>query len=175
MRELRPVAVVAALVAALAGCADEPAPVADGVAPATGACEQAQRVQVQGGSHLLGDAEPPVPYSTDPPTSGWHRSGIGSAPGAYADPLSGPEQVSVLERGGVVLAFDPDLDGAERGALLELAGQVDGDLVVTPHTGPLPTPVTLTAWGVLQRCGLVTAADVTSFAAVHEGRVVDPD
>lgn len=172
---LRPrlLAACLALVAAATACADAADP--DAVAPATERCEPAQRVRLQGGSHLLGAAEPPVPYTTDPPTSGWHRSGIGTAPGAYVDPLPLPEQVSVLERGGVVVAFDPSIDGAERGALLELAGEVGGDLVVTPHTGPLPTPVSLTAWGVLQRCELVTADDVASFTAVHEGRVVDPD
>ncbi len=40
-----------------------------------GACAPVETVEIQGGAHLLGDREPPVPYNSTPPTSGWHASG----------------------------------------------------------------------------------------------------
>lgn len=60
------------------------------------------------GSHLLGDRQPPVPYSSTPPTSGWHASGL--TPIAV-HPLSEPQQVSVLEAGAVVVTYHELPDG----------------------------------------------------------------
>lgn len=152
----------------LAGCASDGGAA---TAAATDTCQAAEQQPVQGGSHLIGDADPPVPWSTDPPTSGWHGTGAGFPAGAYAEAVPESEQVAVLERGGVVVAFDPGLDPETAGSLLELAAQVDGDVVVTPHVRALPTPVALTAWGVLQRCDVVAASDVAAFVEVHAGLV----
>ena len=146
-----------AVVLLLGGCSAE-AEVAAG-------CDPVERPQVQEGSHLLGDQAPPVPYSSVPPTSGWHRSGRPPDPGAYVEPLPDPALVSVLEQGGVVVAHQPDLSDAVVGALQRLPAEVD-DVVVTPHDR-LPSPITLTAWGVLQRCDEVTAQDVAAFRDEH--------
>lgn len=159
------VRVLLCLVVLAAGCAD-PAPDLDAMT-LSDACAAPEPQTVQGGSHLLGDTEPPVPYLSDPGTSGWHASGGGPASGSYAGALGEPEQVAVLERGGVVVAFDPGLAPSDAGALLELGAGLDPDLdvVVTPHVRPLPTAVTLTGWGVLARCSTaVTADDVRAFA-----------
>ncbi len=60
---------------------------------------------------LIGDQGPPVPYSSSPPTSGWHASGAFSiAVHRPGDPLSEPMQVSVLGAGGVVVAYRDLLD-----------------------------------------------------------------
>lgn len=167
MRRSAAAALALAALLTACGCGDD----VDALAPATDACAAAERQTVQGGSHLIGDAAPPVPWSSDPPTSGWHATGAGFPAGAYAEAVPESEQVAVLERGGVVVAFDPDLDPRTAGTLLELAGQVDGDVVVTPHVRGLPTPVSLTAWGVLQRCDVVGVADVAAFVEVHAGLV----
>jgi len=167
----RSTVVVLALGVLLGACSSGAQQDDDALAPQTQACAAAQRQTVQGGSHLIGAAAPPVPWSSDPPTSGWHATGAGFPAGAYAEPVPESEQVAVLERGGVVVAFDPGLEPSTAGTLLELAGQVDGDVVITPHVRGLPTPVTLTAWGVLQRCEVVDSADVAAFAEVHAGLV----
>lgn len=141
----------------LAGCAPEQY-VAAG-------CDPVERPRVQEGSHLIGAAEPPVPYSSVPPTSGWHSSGRPPEPGAYVDPLPDPVLVSALEQGSVVVAHQPDLAGEVVGALQRLPAEVDG-VVVTPRQD-LPSAITLTAWGVLQRCDEVTAEDVAAFRDEH--------
>lgn len=132
---------------------------------AAAACDPVVRPQLQEGSHLIGAAEPPVPYSSSPPTSGWHSSGRPLDAGSYLDEVSGPQQVRVLEQGGIVLAYDPTLPPDTVDTYLRLPGEVDG-VVVTPYADA-EAPVTLTAWGVLQRCESVTAADVAAFRDAH--------
>ncbi len=146
--------------AVLAGCATtggDPSAAAD--------CDPVERPQLQEGSHLLGDQEPPVPYSSSPPTSGWHSSGRPLDAGTYLEEVSGPQQVRVLEQGGIVVAYDPTLPAATVEEVQRLPEEVDG-LVVTPYAAAT-SPVTLTAWGVLQRCDAVTVADVAAFRDEH--------
>ena len=66
----------------------------------------------------------------------------------------------------VVVAYDPDLPDDSIGALNQLAGEVE-DVVVTPHPEDMGSPITLTAYGVLQRCESVTAPDVAAFRDAH--------
>jgi hypothetical protein len=149
---------LAACLLLLAGCTG-------GGGPTLAGCDPLEQPQLQEGSHLLGDQAPPVPYSSSPPTSGWHSSGRPLDPGTYVDEISGPQLVRVLEQGGIVLAHDPDLPPDVLDTLQRLPSEVDG-LVVTPW-GDARAPVTLTAWGVLQRCDTVTAGDVAAFRDAH--------
>ncbi len=158
---LRTACLALAMLVGLVGCTSDPS---DPVVAAD--CEPPEEQQLQEGSHLLGDHEPPVPYTSTPPTSGWHSSGRPLDPGAYTEPVSEPQQVRVLEQGGVVVAYDPSLSDDDVGQLQRIAGEVDR-VVVTPYEPAMPTPVTLTAWGVLQRCQSVTAADVAAFRDAH--------
>lgn len=151
-------ALTAACALVLVGCGDDALVAAD--------CAPAEPQQRQEGSHLLGGQAPPVPYSSVPPTSGWHSSGQPPAPGAYAEPVPEPDQVSVLETGGVVVAYDPDLPDDVVAALQQVPTEVDG-VVVTPYDAEMPRPIALTAWGVLQRCDAVTAQDVAAFHDEH--------
>lgn len=149
---------VALTAALLTSCTSAAAPTAAG-------CEPVQRPQLQEGSHLIGDAAPPVPYSSSPPTSGWHASGRPIDFAAYVEPVSEPDQVQALEQGGVVVAYDPALPDDQVGGLNLIPGEVDR-VVVTPYPDA-PAPVTMTAWGVLQACDAVTAADVAAFRDAH--------
>lgn len=165
-------AALAATTLLAAGCGGDvgadaertPAPVVEGCAPE-------ERPPLQAGSHLIGDTDPPVPYSSVPPTSGWHASGAPS-PGVHEEPLRDPEIVALLERGQVVAVYDPDaLDDDAIARLEELATTAhDGRLNVTPANTEVPAPLTLTAWGVLQRCKGVSAEAVTTFVLAHHGR-----
>ena len=148
------------------GCAQQPAPAAS--PGATGRCEAAEPQPVQHGSHLVGDAEPPVPYSTTPPTSGWHASG--SVPVAVQParrPLSEPELVSVLEAGGVVVSHR----GLDRSQRRRLAAHVrrrwPGRVSVTGYDQLADGQVVFTAWGVLQRCDGVDLAALDAFAEAY--------
>lgn len=170
-------ATIAATAALLAGCGGEAgtgstgAPVGAASAEASGACAAEEHPPLQAGSHLIGDAEPPVPYSSVPPTSGWHASGVPD-PGVHTEPLTDPAIVSLLEIGLVVAVYDPErLDADGVADLAELATSSHaGRLNVAPSAVPLPTALTLTAWGVLQRCDEVAPDAVTTFVLSHYGQ-----
>lgn len=140
--------------------------------PPEGGCAPEERVAEQSGGHLVGDAEPTQPYNSVPPTSGWHSAG---APryGVHTaeDPLSEPEQVTVLELGGIVLTYH-EVEEQQRAALEAFAAQHD-KVAVTPYDKLQPGEVAMTAWGVLRRCDGLDRQVVERFIDVHEGRGAD--
>ena len=146
----------------LAGCTTgEPD---TGTPTATARCDEPELPPLQYGSHLLGDAEPPVPYSSSPPTSGWHASGaIPIAVGALTD----PQQVSVLESGAVVISHGP-LPAGDRTTLEDLAtGAYDGRIALTPYDDLQQDEVVLAGWGVLQRCDGLDVDAIETFVATY--------
>lgn len=150
---------LAALVAAalLVGCGD---------AGGTAVCGPVEHPELQGGGHLIGDHEPPVPYSSTPGTSGFHAAGTprtGVFDGDQA--LREPELVTALEVGQVVAAYDPDrLPSEEVAELEELAtGGLSGQLTVTPFDGDMGAALTLNAWGTRRPCSSVDPGAVQAF------------
>jgi hypothetical protein len=138
-------------------------------APSTTArCDAVQNPPLQAGEHLIGRRPPPVPYSSTPPTSGWHASGAFEiAIVAPERPLAEPQQVSVLEAGGVVVTYNA-LPGADRRQLeRHVRERYDGRVAVTAYD-PLPSGhVAFTAWGALQRCDAVDLAALDAFASTY--------
>lgn len=170
----RRAAVAAMAAASLTACsAAEPAaaPASQAVAgPASGggSCGSVETPALQGGSHLLGDQPPPVPYASTPPTSGWHSSGAFSiGVRGPSEALSEPEQVSVLEAGGVVATYR-DLSEGDRGALEEAATMAHaGRVAVTPYDRLQEGEVAFTAWGALQRCDGLDLGALASFVDTY--------
>jgi hypothetical protein len=130
------------------------------------ACGDVQTVPVQGGEHLIGDQEPPVPYTTTPPTSGWHTSGAFQIE-VFEEPISEPQQVSVLEAGAVVVSHH-ELDDADRQSIEDLVrDDFDGRAAVTPYDALEPGQVALTAWATLQLCEGVDLDAIAAFIDEH--------
>lgn len=170
MRRLWPVVVLAVL---LPACSD----VSGGATPSPTAsidmtgCGPVEQVPIQGEGHLVGFQEPPVPYNSAPPTSGWHTSGevpIEITPDG--EPLTEPQQVTVLELGGVVVTFSQlpadDLDTLT--ALLE--ERFAGQAALTRYDKLPAGEIALTSWGVLQRCTELNAEAVAAFVTQHAQR-----
>ncbi len=107
----------------------------------------------------------PVTYRTDPPTSGPHT---GTAPrGALDEAIPGPVQVAVLERGDVLVQYDPGLGDDEIAFLHDLAG----DRVVTAPNDALPAPVVATAWQWKLLCEGIDLDAIDRFVADRAGTV----
>lgn len=155
------------LVAACADQAPQPAPDTAG----SDVCGPVEEPPLQSGSHLIGDQQPPVPYSSTPPTSGWHAAGaVEITVHPPDDPLPEPEQVSVLEAGGIVASYR-DIGEEERTRLEDHVRQHhDGTVAVTPYEQLEPGQVAFTAWGTLQRCTGLDLAAFDAFVAVHVGK-----
>ncbi|HWB70640.1 MAG TPA: DUF3105 domain-containing protein [Egibacteraceae bacterium] len=159
------VSLAVAALYAIAACAGP------GAAPAD-LCGPVKHPPLQGGGHLVGGQEPPVPYSSIPPTSGWHVSAPDDIATRPADrPLSEPQQVGVLEAGGVVISHH-DLPAAQLTALERLVrSRFPGRAAVTSYDKLAPGEVAMTAWGVLQRCRGLDLARVEDFVHDHaDGR-----
>ncbi len=128
------------------------------------ACDGTERPRLQAGSHLIRGGDPPVPYSSRPPTSGWHASGRIAVDVRNADdPLTEPEQVSVLEAGGVVVAHGT-LRAEQAAALAEhVAERHAGRVAVTPYAPLAEGEVAFAGWGVVQRCARLDLAALDRF------------
>lgn len=173
IRALRPwlaIAGVAALLAltALVTSGGQPASLVNRLAQGSGSCAPEELPRQQLGSHLIGDRRPPVPYSSTPPTSGWHASGsfaIGISP--PDQPLSEAQQVSVLEVGGVVVTYHqlPEVDRRQLEA--HVRDRFPDRVAVTSYDKLGPGQVAFTAWGVLQRCDTLDLSVLESFVAAH--------
>lgn len=133
------------------------------------ACGPAVTPPMQDGGHLIGDTAPPVPYSSSPPTSGWHASGAPRL-GFFApdDPLTEPQIVSALEAGHTVVAYDPArLDAAVIAEIETLVtARFDGEVTATPYADA-DDPIALAAWGTLRGCGSLDASTIETFVAEH--------
>lgn len=166
---------LALVTALLVACDDaDPPPSGQGTGSdqAADACDGETHPPREDGGHLLGNQEPPVPYRSTPPTSGWHTSSRTAAAVQPPDePLSEPRQVSVLETGGVVVTYH-ELAAAERTALEDHVREHHaGTVAVTPY-GKLETgEVVFTAWGVRQRCDGVDTDALDAFVAAHAEEV----
>lgn len=173
----------AVVVVALGACTSQtatstPAPTPTGTSSTTaassgpGGCAAVEYPTVQLSSHMVGDAEPPGPFSSVPPTSGWHTTSVLAA-GLAAQPLRDAEIVSALENGIVVLAIASDIDDpADPDVLDDLVAQFPDRLLVTTYDTPMQTAVALLTWGRLQRCDTVDPGAVTTFVLTER---VAPD
>lgn len=162
-----------AVAALTAACTPDGPPSADASeAPAaTDDCAAVETVPVQGEEHLVGDQEPPVPYNSTPPTSGWHTStdvAIVTAPDD--EPLTEPEHVTVLELGGIVVSHN-GLAADDQEALEALiAEKFAGQAAATRYDKLAQGEVAMTAWGKLQRCEALDLEAVERFVEAYAQR-----
>lgn len=165
----RPLVALVAAAALATACGD-----AEVAATTTAACDEPVHPPMQGGSHLIGDASPPVPYSSNPPASGWHASGALPPPGVYETSIPDPQLVSLVEQGRVVVTHRDPLTPPELATATDLIAEVDG-LVTTRHElDPADPPFALVAWGVVQRCDELVGDDVATFARAYGGTDREP-
>lgn len=153
----------------VAGVAVGCAPAGEGgEATASDLCDAPQTPTLQEGQHLIGDREPPVPYSSTPPTSGWHSSGqVDIAVRPPDDVLTEPQQVSVLEAGGVVVTYNGISEGDRAALETHVSREYPGRVAVSAYDKLDAGEVAFAGWGVLQRCEGLDLQALDRFAAAH--------
>ena len=115
------------------------------------------------GVHVIASA--PVTYASEPPTSGPHAPG--PELGVYERTLTGPEQVGVLERGDVVVQYDPDL---VQGSLAARFSQEVGATTVVFPAPELGERMVVTAWRVRMTCADLDPSAVAEFVEEFGGQ-----
>lgn len=156
----------AVLVASCGSGSEKPEPPAQSTAGGGKGCAGVivDPLDPRGNHHLLPGAPAPS-YATDPPTSGPHDAGDPVA-GLQEELLSGPMQVTVLETGGIVVQFRPELPAADREKLVGLAGK---KVVVAPNPS-LPSRVIATAWRRRLACETLDLGAIRNFIADRKGK-----
>lgn len=140
-------------------------------------CGAVEETVDAGHHHLVGDAKPPTGYATEPPTSGWHYRGrdrIVTGVRDPDDPLTEPEQVSVLAVGGVVVSYHEVSEDARRG-LAEFVTAHEDRVALTPYDRLEPGQVALTAWRTRQLCAGFDETAASSFVDEHAAGKLDFD
>lgn len=135
-----------------------------------------ERIPDMGVSLHLPNAEdiPPVPYNSNPPTSGYHW-GSGTAPWGILNELV-PDTLTVhnIEHGGVVIHYRQGLDQPTLDQLTGVARsllQENPCVVMVPRPADqIDTPIVLTAWNYLLRLETVDEAAIREFFNAHIGR-----
>jgi hypothetical protein len=122
----------------------------------------------QGNLHLQTEADPHVPYNSDPPTSGPHLPYI--APwGVHTSPIVKELQIHNLEDGGVVVQYScpagcPDLVDK----LAAIVKGYDHQVVLAPYPG-LKNRIALTAWTRLDAFDEFDEARIVRFIRAYRG------
>jgi hypothetical protein len=125
--------------------------------------------------HLQTPDDPlPVPYSTNPPTSGYHWGG-GVAPwGVQTRPISDTITVHNIEHGGVIIHYRQDLDQATVAQLSELARTLQRRnpcIIMEPRAANnIDSPIILTAWNYMLKLDSFDSARITKFYEARVGR-----
>lgn len=114
--------------------------------------------------HIIDD-DIEVEYGSDPPTSGPHKPSPPDT-GAVDRVLTRPVQIGILERGDILIQYDPTLSDAERAELEALAG---ARVVVAPNPD-LPAAVVATGWVYKQTCPSVDLPTLEDFVATRVGQ-----
>jgi hypothetical protein len=111
-----------------------------GSAAPRGTCQELREAEDQrSGMHVLeaGTTE----YLTDPPTSGPHSNGP-TPSGALTQPVAPEIQVRLLEAGGAMIVYPPNLDRET----VDLLATLTSDLVVSAPSPSPATSIVATAW-----------------------------
>ena len=110
--------------------------------------------------HII--SEEGITFQSDPPTSGPHASGA-IPDGTLEAPIAPSLQVAILERGDIIVHFDPELVSADEVATVSRQG------VVSIPTEGLDAAVVVTAWQQRMTCTGWHATEVEAFRANNGG------
>lgn len=124
--------------------------------------------------HLQTPNDPlPVPYNSNPPTSGYHWGG-GVAPwGVQTNPISDTITVHNIEHGGVIIHYREGLDQPTIDKLADLTRDLQRQnpcIILVPRpSAKLDVPIVMTAWNYMLKLDTFDAASIQGFFKAHIG------
>lgn len=97
----------------------------------------------EGRDHIAVGAEHP-PYSSDPPSSGWHYDAPAPV-GFYADPVPDERVIHNIEHGDIWIAYHPRVSEESGAIVVAREFEFDGKVIITPREEN-DTDIALVAW-----------------------------
>jgi uncharacterized protein DUF3105 len=145
---------VTLLVVGAAACGDDDSPGGSGeaaggetttsggepIGPADEGIEGVEAFEIASNAHTTAN----LVYDHRPPAGGEHNPTPATCGFYDSDPPADQHMVHSLEHGAVWIAFDPDIDAAEKDALRDLVGS-EPKTMASPYEG-LESPLVVTAW-----------------------------
>jgi hypothetical protein len=116
----------------------------------------------------------PVPYNSNPPTSGYHVGSMISPWGIQKDPVSDKVSTHNIEHGGVIIHYKQSLDADSLAKLDALARDLQRQnpcLLMTPRPDDqIDHPIVVTAWTYMLSLDSVDTAKITQFFVALVGK-----
>ncbi|HYC79421.1 MAG TPA: DUF3105 domain-containing protein [Candidatus Binatia bacterium] len=118
----------------------------------------------QGAEHIAEGTTEHPPYSSNPPTSGWHWPSP-AAWGVYKSALPDERFVHNLEHGGIWISYKPSVD-AETIAKLEDFAQRYRKVIVAPREAN-DSNIALAAWEYLEKMDVYDENTILNFIEAY--------
>jgi hypothetical protein len=120
------------------------------------------------------DSPLPAPFTSNPPTSGWHVGNQTAPWGIQKTPIDDKITVHNLEHGGIIVHYKTSLDVNSVSELELLARDLQRSnpcLILMPRADDqMPAPVVLTAWNHMLELQNVDSEKITDFFNALVGR-----
>lgn len=132
--------------------------------------EIGSQVEIQEGGELpIGDSHPP--YTTSPPTSGWHYGLTGDEIkwGLRQESIQDETQVAYLERGAVLVQYNCPEECPELVEQLRLVVNRYPEKVFLAPYGNMESKISLTSWGWIASFDDFSDSGVDQFIQAHIG------
>lgn len=131
------------------------------------ACDPVENPQELEAEHVNKKQFPMEQYSSNPPTSGTHSTGLIDVGAIYDEPQNVGDLLHAMNHGANILWFNPDvLSSAEvktaKEAINDVYAKGYQSLIATPYTD-MDAGLAMTAWGRLQLCRAVDAQAIADF------------
>ena len=127
------------------------------------------------GLHLQTIDDPlPVPYNSNPPTSGYHVGSMISPWGIQKEPVADKVSTHNIEHGGVIIFYKQSLDADSLAKLDTLARDLQRQnqclLMTSRPDDQIDHPVVLTAWNYMLPLDSVDTTKITQFFVALVGK-----
>jgi hypothetical protein len=116
----------------------------------------------------------PIPYNSNPPTSGYHVGSMISPWGIQKEPVSDKVSTHNIEHGGIIIHYKQSLDADSLAKLDTLARELQRQnqclLMTSRPDDQIDHPVVLTAWNYMLPLDSVDTDKITRFFVALVGK-----
>ena len=128
-----------------------------------------EKMPDQGAVHVArGESHPP--YNSNPPTSGWHWTGVAGG-GIKDEAKDVPDELVLhsMEHGAAVVWYKNDLPQEDISKIRSAFQSASGKKIMIPREN-LAVPVALTSWGYLLKLNTIDEATIKEFIETNNDR-----